>query len=274
MNTPRAARPNGSGIPHRWLDELVDESTQPASFESEEDLRTSWLRLQTSHTSFRATEQREYQSLVRRLLELEQLFLDRHELQWYYEECMRPETGAMTASSAPTVSAPPTQRTSVDQVAAIQAQLMEDVYYTLQLSRYANAPDNRGWVNLLRRWGRSENFNRRFDELKTTFSLEFVQFYELYLREYRWTIDEWPIPHPWDRPSRHQDPRAVVEHVSGVFLDSGIREVAPLRFGGRTGQRPVPDAGSGGHGILNEKGGQQGYETPSPPPDGQTDSGQ
>ena len=155
----------------------------------------------------------------------------------------------------------------------MQAQLMEDIYYTLQLSRYANAPDNRGWVNLLRRWGRSETFNRRFDELKTTFSLEFVQFYELYLRQYPWTIDEWPIPHPWDRQSRQQDPRDVAEHVSGVFLDSGIREVSPLRLGGRTGERPVPDAGTGGHGILNEKGGQQGYEAPSPPPDGSSGSG-
>jgi hypothetical protein len=167
---------------------------------------------------------------------------------------------------------------------------MEEVFFGLQLTRYANAPDNRGWMNLFRRWGRSPTFNRRFDRLRSTLALDFLDFYDFYLRYYPCRIDEHPIPHPWDREERRGDPRypdilppsrtggepgicpkflaeparpvdeARREYLPGLYLDSGLREA-------RTHPpRTVEQAGTGGHGIDDAKGGTQGYETPSQPP--------
>jgi hypothetical protein len=132
------------------------------------------------------------------------------------------------------------------------------VFYTLQLDRYGNSPDNRGWMNLFRRWGRSPTLNERFDELRPTFSEHFVAFYRLYIRNQRGSIEEVPLPHPWDRRESGQGP--------GIFLDSGIREVEPRPGGG--GERPVPEPGTGAHGISDPKGGLQTYERPSKSDDG------
>jgi hypothetical protein len=141
----------------------------------------------------------------------------------------------------------------------MQAQLMEDVFFVLRLDRYGNARDNRGWMNLLRRWGRSPTFNKRFDELRSTFSQEFVEFYVLYLRKRYGTIEQSPIPHPWDRRKKFVP--------VGVFLDSGIREAAPGHEA--AGERPLPQPGSGTHGVTDEKGGSPLYQTP-PPDDTET----
>lgn len=246
-----------------WRHEMVERAS-PGPFESEEGvLRLSWVRLQTTHTAFRASEQREYQSLVRTVREIELLFLQHPQLRWYYEECMRPEAYSPMSTPAGVGQA----GGEVDHIATIQANLMEDVYETLQLRRYANAPDNRGWMNLLRRWGRSPTFNQRFDALQMTFSLEFVEFYDIYLRDYPLTIEESPVPHSWDPPSVRADPRDAGFFLPGIFLDSGIREAGTERRTPRNGQRPVPQPGTGGHGIADAKGGDQGYEqAPSAPP--------
>jgi hypothetical protein len=253
----------------RWLHEIADPAA-PEPFSSEAGLRMSWERLQNMHTSFRATEQREYQALLRRLWDLERLFLERPQLRWYYEECLQPEYGPR---SVPEEGSSTGATWETDQIVALQAQLMEDVYESLQLERFANAPDNRGWVNLLRRWGRSSTFNLRFNTLRVTFNREFVEFYDQYLRMYPLTIDESPVPHPWDPPARRIDPRDEAgELLPGVFLDSGLREVGTARRAGRSGQRPLPQPGAGGHGIADAKGGYQGYEQPAPPPT-RTDNG-
>ena len=221
-------------------------------------LDSVWLDLQVLHTAFRGVDQVEYWTLIRKLQDIEILFLNRPALDQYYAECYRDEKTTHTLFHKEGFGAPhPTRETEI--VAALQAQFMEDVFYVLRLDRYGNARDNRGWMNLLRRWGRSPTFNKRFDELRSTFSEEFVSFYDLYLRNRYGTIDQSPIPHPWDRPRRNVGP--------GIFLDSGIREVAPEGVEGPTGERPVPQPGSGAHGVADEKGDDLPYEVPPADPE-------
>ena len=237
-----------------WRFEYLGSEKSPPPFLPDEDyLDRVWLELQVLHTAFRGVEQAEYWSLVRRLHDLELIFLDRPELDAYYQECYRNEKAVHATLHVEGFGSSSRTR-ETDKVAALQSQFMEDVFYLLQLNRYGNAPDNRGWMNLFRRWGRSATFNERFDELRTTFTQEFVGFYDLYLHNQSGTMDEIPLPHPWDRPRPNVGP--------GVFLDSGIREVGRHQTGDRIGERPVPTPGSGGHGVSDEKGGSLMYETP------------
>lgn len=261
-------RPIHLGPTPRWRFEYVSSEPVPEAFLPDEDyLDRVWLELQVLHTAFRGVDQAEYWSLVKRLHDIELIFLDREELDGYYAECYRDEkTVHATLYKDGFGSAHRTRET--DKVAALQAQFMEDVFYVLQLNRYGNAPDNRGWMNLLRRWGRSPTFNARFTELRSTFTAEFVAFYDLYLHNQAGTMDEIALPHPWDREDERRPKVAP-----GIFLDSGIREIARKHKDkdSRTGERPVPQPGSGGHGVSDEKGGSLMYETP--PPASDPDSG-
>ncbi len=220
-------------------------------------LGTSWLRLLVIHTAFRAAEQTDYQRLLSQLREIERLFIEFPDLEPYYRESFLGDTAA---------SLPEESRARAGHVASLQADLMEDVFYVLQLDRYANAPDNRGWMNLLRRWGRSKSFNARLELLDTTYSEEFLQFYHYYIRDYLATIDESPIPHPWDSKHRRADLRgtgipetkrefaterdiSTAKPLPGIFLDSGIREAASPRMTARSGEEPVEQPGTGQHGT-------------------------
>jgi hypothetical protein len=244
-------------MPPRWRFEvdLTEPVPQPL-LPYENYLDSVWLELQVIHTAFRGVDQAEYWTLIQKLHDIELIFLDRPELDEYYTECYMNERAVHDHFHKDEFGLPhPTRET--EKVAALQAQFMEDVFYVLRLDRYGNARDNRGWMNLLRRWGRSPTFNKRFDELRSTFSEEFVTFYNLYLRDRFGTIDQSPIPHPWDRPRHNVGP--------GIFLDAGIREVSGAHHDERTGERPVPQPGTGAHGIQDEKGGEPLYESPKPP---------
>ena len=76
----------------------------------------------------------------------------------YYRECMDlPDD----VDPLPAVDVKP-----IDPVNLIvmQIQLMEDAYFSLRLDQYANARDNRGWMNLFRRWAQSETFQAPLPE--------------------------------------------------------------------------------------------------------------
>ena len=234
-----------------WLYRSETPPPAPDPFPNEPDLGKAWQRLQVLHTPDRRVDAEDYRWIVDWLAALERLFLDRGDLEPYYEECFAPENSDAARSPAKLTS-------QVAHVATIQAQFMEEVYYTLSLNRHGNAVDNRGWMNLFRRWGRSPNFNARLDQIRSTLTMEFLIFYDYYLRHYRCRIDEDPIPHPWDSAERRRDPRgpdALPERTGGdpdpdclkdqpasnrdrrrrlkvpepaelpgVYLDSGVRE--------------------------------------------------
>jgi len=259
----------------------------PAPFGKEElELSTAWLRLQILHTPFRAIEQRDYRWLADWLIGLERYFLEHEGLEPYYHECFERETPTM----GPAVVEVPRSdyAAEIDHMAASQVRFMEQAYFVLQLERYANAPDNRSWMNLFRRWGRSPTFNRAVDRLRSVSTLDFLEFYDWYLRHYSRRIDEDPVPHPWDADPRRED-RREPEHrpprqtggdsgpikmevslspadlaklreepearlLPGLFLDPGVQELQ--RGSTRRGKRPVKEeGGEGAHGIRGAEGG-------------------
>jgi len=241
----------------------------------DEAVGTAWMQLQLVHTSFRHLDTKEYRELSARLEEIERLFMDRVALEPYFKQAYAPEQPKPDVPTASLIFSD-----EVRHMVAIQAQFLEDMFYVLELDRHANAPDNRGWMNLFRRWGRSPTFNYWFDDLRSTFSLGFLEFYDLYLRDHPHRIDEKPVPHPWDAEQRREDdrgeeptrpptggapaPRGKQEPEAesqrsqtpqrrrlfpGLFLDSGIREVDdsdPTTPKTRSGQGPVGAPGGGG----------------------------
>ena len=236
-----------------WRHE-VSPPPKPARFDPTElDLDRAWRQLVLIHTSFRAAEQKEYRELLDGVRAIERLFFDHPELGAYYDEW----AGA-PAAVHPQPAAPSSR---IRHVAAIQAQFMEDVYFALQLTRFANALDNRGWMNLFRAWGRSTTFNAHFNRLRHTFSQEFEEFYDLYIRDYPGPIEEYPVPHPWDSDKAREDPREAVQatarpgerpiSIHGVFLDSGLQEA------GKHPERPRARGASPGadsRGVKDETG--------------------
>ncbi len=242
----------------RWRHEVELPAPTARFTPAEERLDSAWRQLVFVHTSFRATEQREYRDLVDALRGIERLFFDHPELGAYYDEWV----SMRTPQGAPPVGTEPAADARIRHVAAMQAQFMEDVYFVLQLARFANALDNRGWMNLFRAWGRSATFNRVFTRLRPTFAQEFVEFYDNYVRDYPGTIEDYPVPHPWDSATLRADPRyqpaaaagapmapdvapaaaaTVPVTLPGVFLDSGVQEV-----GRRSGRLRAPAASPGG----------------------------
>ena len=252
------------------------------------------MQLQLVHTSFRHMDTKEYRELSARLEAIERLFMDRDGLEQYYRQCYAPEDRPPTGETGAVLDS-----TDIRHMVSIQAQFLEDMFYVLELDRHANAPDNRGWMNLFRRWGRSPTFNRWFNDLRSTLSLGFLEFYDLYLRDHRCRIDEKPVPHPWDAEPRRIDDRGgeppqgttggqlppvptggepgpcgkrepadeskrqlpeFPRLFPGLFLDSGIKEV---------GERdPTEPSTRSGQGIGGSGGG--GQEGPKSPESGVT----
>ena len=191
----------------------------------------AWQQLVYEHSPFRAIDDVDFQSLLRQLGELEQLFLTTDDLGAYYAE-WEPSATPAKESSKPELTI---------HVAAIQLQLMEDAFYSLRLDRYANAPDNRGWMNLFRRWATSPTFRAHVKHLEPTFSRQFVGFYQHYIEN--WGPDL-PVPHPWDVGAKQQAfaraTRRAIELCKqksgkGIFLDPGRVEA-----GMRGSYEPVP----------------------------------
>ncbi|MBA3343440.1 MAG: hypothetical protein H0T48_16615 [Gemmatimonadaceae bacterium] len=239
-----------------WRHELAPPANPPRFDDPEGKLDGAWRELVLIHTSFRATKQEEYRELVDALREIERLFLERPELSAYYDECHQPPgtNVDVLADVLPAVTHPHRH------VAAIQAYFMEDVYYVLQLARYANALDNRGWMNLFRSWGQSPTFNAVFNNLRATFAEEFVEFYEVYIRYYFGPIETCPVPHPWDAEPVRRDLRDSSKKpaaagtstgwsLPGAYLDSGIQE-AGVGDNVRGGLLPSP--GTESHGLKDD----------------------
>lgn len=178
------------------------------------DENEEWLRLQLLHSSFKASDSPEFQQTVNAFVELERLFMADEDLGDYYAECY--------LQRAPRVSYGATAgkvRRKIAHACMLQTQLMEQVFFTLRLDRYANAPDNSGWINLFRCWGNAPTFQQQFVQLRTLFSHDFVEFYERYIK-FCPPIEVNPVPHPWDDPKRKG---------KGMFLDPGRREAEPAR---------------------------------------------
>ena len=234
-----------------WRHEIAPPAN-PARFGNGESmLDRAWRELVLIHTSFRSTDQDEYRELIDGLRKIEILFLERPELSAYYDECYRPPGDGVAVTP---LTAHPHRH-----VAAIQAHFMEDVYFVLQLARYANALDNRPWMNLFRSWGQSSTFNAVLDNLRATFAAEFVEFYELYIQYAVAPIETWPVPHPWDADQARRDPRdpskSSIESAQagnmlpGLFLDSGIQEAG---VGTDLRGAPLPSPGAESHGVKEE----------------------
>jgi hypothetical protein len=240
----------------------------------------AWQQLVYEHSPFSAVEDRDFQVLLQRLSELERLFLTTPALESYAAEWRTPRAGAAGGPSSGSASpfrnpADETESKAIAwatiHVAAIQLQLMEDAYYSLRLDRYANAPDNRGWMNQFRRWCESPTFRGHVRDLEATFTRQFIEFYYHYVEGLK--IDE-PVPHPWDlraaernvMPSYAGITKRAVERcmepqrkelrgsAKGIFLDPGLieagasdsyeepRPVDPQQHGAAPGSTTPPAA--------------------------------
>lgn len=216
-------------------------------------LDDSWRKLVMIHTTFRAIDQDEYSEIIDGLRRVERLFLDYPGLDNYYEECHQPPgTPFPTSDKGDDTEMVSVSSTRHRHVAAIQARLMERVYFVLRLLGFANALDNRGWMNLFRSWGQSPRFNEVFDSISSTLTSEFVEFYRAYLRYFPGAIEQYPVPHPWDSTTARRDPRvsgsSIMDDESefrpqrGVFLDSGRQ----------TESGPTPSPGEPTQGVGNQ----------------------
>lgn len=119
-------------------------------------------------------------------------------------------------------------------VVGMQLRLMERTFYVLRLVHFANAPENHGWMNLFREWGRDPQFNTHYEALRHTLSPQFVAFYDTYLCRYAETMEKRPIHHPWQ-------PRPGDRGV-GVFMDTGRTEPLVVPASDRPGADGIDDA--------------------------------
>ena len=161
----------------------------------------AWQRLVYVHSPFRASESEEFQELLGQLRDLEELFLKTPKLHAYVAEWH----GSATTSTRAAPSPPSMTR----HAAAIQLQLMEDVFFSLRLDRHANAPDNRGWMNLFKTWTKSRTFREHAKQLSPMFSHQFITFYEQYIELSDVDV---PVPHPWDVSPAREHPESVRQH--------------------------------------------------------------
>jgi hypothetical protein len=180
----------------------------------------AWDQLLIYHSPFRAADsEEEFHELTSNLGDLDKLVMDTPGLVPYYRECM----------GLPALEPPPGDKTDPVNFIAMQIQLMEDTYFSLRLDQYANARDNRGWMNLFRRWANSPTFRAYFQQLQTIYSNDFVAFYCNYIEGWK-PIDEEPLPHAWDVLHVTEQPRHPVAFkcqdrgAPGLFLDPGRRE--------------------------------------------------
>ena len=129
---------------------------------------------------------------------------------YYHEAWDVPHPGSNMPTTPPIL---------VRRIAVMQIELMARAFSVLELQRFGNAPENRGWMVLFRTWGRSRRFQKVFEELKATLSPDFADFYRLYLHDLPAQASQhrnMPVHHPWLRPP---GARGV-----GFFMDSGIVE--------------------------------------------------
>jgi hypothetical protein len=213
--------------------------------------RLVWDQLRVYHSPFRAAENTKFRELTHQVAELEKLFIASPELRWYYLESMSlPAEGDVRNQP----------RVDPVNVITMQIQLMEDTYFALRLDQYANARDNRGWMNLFRRWGGSPTFKTYFAKLQTNYSNDFVLFYYDFIEGWG-TIDEFPLPHAWDltdgTPDEYMHPAAkesIRRRTPGLFQDAGRREAREPKPGTptvRAVDHPMPDQ-HGDTGLTTE----------------------
>ena len=251
-----------TGKGRKKRDEVFTRVAPAAVVSSPDRFANVWQRLLILHAPFRSAEREEYESLVRALDRIDDVFLEHELLGAYYEQLWPettriPERESMSAEER-FVNALRAVRVE-NLVIDLQVRLMQDAFYSLKLNAHGNAPDNRGWMNLFRRWGRSATFNTRFDEITSTLTMTFVAFYRDYLRNCPLPIEDAPIPHPWDQPIRRRHPVTKVP-LNGIYLDSGIHEVRRKPDGTWSGGDPATPPESGAHGVDDVDG--LGFETP------------
>jgi hypothetical protein len=193
----------------------------------------AWDDLLIYHSPFRAADSEgEFRELTSKLAELEKLVVDTPGLVPYYRECM----GLPKHLPAGIEPLDPVN------LIVMQIQLMEDVYFSLRLDQYANARDNRGWMNLFRRWAASQTFRDHFKELQTVYSSDFVAFYCNYIEGWG-PIDQEPLPHAWDvlYAPDEKDPRL---HEAGMTAEP--EPVAPSHSGRSASITSTRDARAAG----------------------------
>jgi hypothetical protein len=237
------------------LPQLMTRKRQPCATDFPlANANLAWDELLIHHSPFRAADsEEEFRELTSSLGELDKLVMDTPGLVPYYRECMGLQA----------LDAPPSERTDPVNFIAMQIQLMEDTYFSLRLDQYANARDNRGWMNLFRRWANSPTFRAHFQQLQTIYSNDFVAFYCNYIEGWK-PIDEEPLPHAWDvlhvtDHTRHPVAFKCKDRgAPGLFLDPGRREA---RENGPIVAHPLP--GQRGTGMTSET-------TPPTPPDSGT----
>jgi hypothetical protein len=220
----------------------------------------AWDDLLIHHSPFKAADSEHFRELTKSLNELEQVVIENPGLHAYYRECML---------SADTIAATTTDVTPIDPINLIgmQIQLMEDAYFSLRLDQYANAHDNRGWMNLFRSWARSKTFQQYFRQLQTMYSNDFVTFYCHYVHNWG-PIDTQPLPHAWDVMHATESGLHTVawecrrRGARGFFLDPGRREARePDDTTKYAPQEPQPLSGQRGSTLASET------PPPSSPPD-------
>ena len=206
---------------------------------------SQWRELLLEHMPFHHVPEGDRARLLDALRVLEQLFLTsapgHPQISAYYKEAWLGVPLRHPDQFRPPADVNDNDNDLLRHVVHLQARLMEQAVETLRLDRYANAPPNRGWMNLFRRWGTTWTYNYWFDELRDVFACSFVNFYDDYVRYIGERIDEVPLRHPWDgrasfarRVVRLEDEtlhrgtriRVVKRQTEypGLFLDSGILE--------------------------------------------------
>jgi hypothetical protein len=224
--------------------------------------RLVWDGLRIYHSPFKAADNEQFRELTKELADLERLFFETPSLRWYYLECMGlpAEPGVASDGVVPV------------NIIATQIQLMEDTYFAVRLDLYANARDNRGWMNLFRRWGRSKTFNEYFAYLQSNYSNDFVAFYCNYIQNWG-EIDRFPLPHAWDvgpnLDRQYAHPSAIEcwnRKAPGLFQDNGRLEAREPEPGEPVVAPPVhpPPGQHGGSGTLDET---RPSTAPTPPPE-------
>ena len=172
------------------------------------------------HVPFHPSETEDFKELTRQFAGLEQMFLEQEKLRSYYAGCMQ----------IACANAKPSDPCDTVHAAAMQLQLMEDAYFSLRLYQYANAPDNRGWMNLFRAWGRYGVFKAHVKQLAPNYSSGFIQFYQDYIEDWP-SIDSYPIPHVWDLggvvPEYEQPPLEELLPEEIAVIKARDKRVAP-----------------------------------------------
>lgn len=229
------------------IDQIESLEGAPADTDGWTLMQSALEHLRVEHLPFRRVTPEDMRTLEEMRTEVTEKVAADPGLAGYYEEAWN----GVRALSLPNTM-------NLRRAVIKQLELMECVFFTLQLHRYASAPENAGWIELFRRWGMSPLFNRVFDEVDSTLAPDFVTFYMSYLRtslpcmgllpHRLWDearVREPLVHHPWLR-------RETIDRGSGAFMDSGFvvdNDVRP-GAGGEIDSKGLPRV-------------DQSYETPS-----------